>query len=126
MEHERLAKALADEGVAVTFGEDGRLLCAVVTMFNNRGDVDRLVAGGAGMGTRSSPRCTSTPAPFTSPVVRRGGKSPGTPARLAILDHGETRQTSTPTHGAGHRDDSLLEGGHDDRAQAIRARQPKP
>lgn len=51
MEHERLARALADEGVAVTFEENGRLLCAVVAMFNNRGDVDRFVAGGAGIGT---------------------------------------------------------------------------
>ena len=38
-----LAKALADEGVAVTFQEEGRLLRAAVAMFNNREDVDRLL-----------------------------------------------------------------------------------
>ena len=43
LEHERLAGALADDGVAVTFQEEGRLLRAAVGMFNNRGDVDRLV-----------------------------------------------------------------------------------
>lgn len=43
LEHERLAGALADDGVAVTFQEEGRLLRAAVGMFNNRSDVDRLV-----------------------------------------------------------------------------------
>ncbi len=43
LEHERLARALADEGVAVTFQEEGRLLRAAVAMFNNRSDVDRLI-----------------------------------------------------------------------------------
>ena len=40
----RLGRALADEGVAVTFQEDGSLLRAAVGMFNNRADVDRLLA----------------------------------------------------------------------------------
>ena len=43
LDHEALAGALADEGVAVTFQEEGRLLRAAVAMFNNRSDVDRLV-----------------------------------------------------------------------------------
>ena len=43
LDHERLGRALADEGVAVTFQEDGRLLRAAVGMFNNRADVDRLL-----------------------------------------------------------------------------------
>lgn len=38
-----LAGALAEEGVAVTFQEDGALLRASVSMFNNRSDVDRLL-----------------------------------------------------------------------------------
>ena len=40
---ERLSRALADEGVAITFQEDGQLLRAAVGMFNNRDDVDRLL-----------------------------------------------------------------------------------
>lgn len=43
LDHEALAAALEDEGVAVTFQEDGALLRAAVGMFNNRGDVDRLL-----------------------------------------------------------------------------------
>ena len=43
LEQEALAKALADEGIAVTFQEEGRLLRAAVAMFNNREDVDRLL-----------------------------------------------------------------------------------
>ncbi|MYC98169.1 MAG: aminotransferase class V-fold PLP-dependent enzyme [Gammaproteobacteria bacterium] len=43
LEHEALAKALADEGIAITFQEEGRLLRAAVAMFNNREDVDRLL-----------------------------------------------------------------------------------
>ena len=43
LDHEPLAKALADEGVAITFQEEGRLLRAAVAMFNNREDVDRLL-----------------------------------------------------------------------------------
>lgn len=43
LENERLARALADEGVAVTFQEEGRLLRAAVGMFNNREDVNRLL-----------------------------------------------------------------------------------
>ena len=43
LEHERLARALTDEGVAITFQEDGQLLRAAVGMFNNREDVDRLL-----------------------------------------------------------------------------------
>ena len=43
LEHEPLAKALADEGIAITFQEEGRLLRAAVAMFNNREDVDRLL-----------------------------------------------------------------------------------
>ena len=48
LDHEALAGALADEGVAVTFQENGALLRAAVGMFNNQGDVDRLlgVVGG--------------------------------------------------------------------------------
>ncbi len=49
LEHERLARALDDEGVAITFQEDGRLLRAAVGMFNNRSDVDRLLGVLAGM-----------------------------------------------------------------------------
>ena len=43
LDHERLSQALADEGVSITFQEDGRLLRAAVGMFNNRNDVDRLL-----------------------------------------------------------------------------------
>ena len=43
LEHERLAGALADEGIAITFQEEGSLLRAAVAMFNNREDVDRLL-----------------------------------------------------------------------------------
>ena len=43
LDHESLAKALADESIAVTFQEEGRLLRAAVAMFNNREDVDRLL-----------------------------------------------------------------------------------
>ena len=43
LEHEPLAKALADEGIAATFQEEGRLLRAAVAMFNNQDDVDRLL-----------------------------------------------------------------------------------
>ena len=48
LDHETLAGALAEAGVAVTFQEDGALLRAAVGMFNNRSDVDRLleVVGG--------------------------------------------------------------------------------
>lgn len=49
LEPERLARALAEEGVAVTFQEEGRLLRAAVAMFNNRSDVDRLVGVLAGL-----------------------------------------------------------------------------
>ena len=49
LDHETLAGALAGEGVAVTFQEDGALLRAAVGMFNNRGDVDRLLGVLAGM-----------------------------------------------------------------------------
>lgn len=43
LDPDTLAEALADDGVAVTFQEDGRLLRAAVAMFNNRADVDRLL-----------------------------------------------------------------------------------
>ncbi len=43
LEREPLAKALADDGIAATFQEEGRLLRAAVAMFNNREDVDRLL-----------------------------------------------------------------------------------
>ncbi len=43
LDHETLAGALADEGVSITFQEDGKLLRAAVGMFNNRSDVDRLL-----------------------------------------------------------------------------------
>ena len=43
LDHERLSQALADEGVAITFQEDGQLLRAGVGMFNSRDDVDRLL-----------------------------------------------------------------------------------
>jgi len=43
LDHERLGRALADEGVSVTFQEDGKLLRAAVGMFNNRNDVERLL-----------------------------------------------------------------------------------
>ena len=43
LDHETLAGALADEGVSITFQEDGKLLRAAVGMFNNRADVDRLL-----------------------------------------------------------------------------------
>ena len=43
LDHERLSRALADEGVSITFQEDGKLLRAAVGMFNNRDDVDRLL-----------------------------------------------------------------------------------
>ncbi len=43
LDHERLSQALADEGVAITFQEEGQLLRAGVGMFNSRDDVDRLL-----------------------------------------------------------------------------------
>lgn len=43
LDHERLSRALTDEGVSITFQEDGQLLRAGVGMFNNRDDVDRLL-----------------------------------------------------------------------------------
>ncbi len=43
LDRETLAGALADEGVSITFQEDGKLLRAAVGMFNNRADVDRLL-----------------------------------------------------------------------------------
>ena len=49
LEHERLAEALAEEGVSITFQEGGELLRAAVGMFNNRDDVDRLLGVLAGM-----------------------------------------------------------------------------
>ena len=49
LEHETLAGALADEGVSITFQEDGKLLRAAVGMFNNRADVDRLFEVLAGL-----------------------------------------------------------------------------
>ena len=49
LDPERLARALEDEGVAITFQEDSALLRAAVGMFNNRGDVDRLLGVLAGM-----------------------------------------------------------------------------
>ena len=49
LEHERLTEALAEEGVSITFQEDGELLRAAVGMFNNRDDVDRLLGVLAGM-----------------------------------------------------------------------------
>ena len=49
LEHERLTEALTEEGVSITFQEDGELLRAAVGMFNNRDDVDRLLGVLAGM-----------------------------------------------------------------------------
>ena len=49
LDHETLAGALADEGVSITFQEDGKLLRAAVGMFNNRADVDRLLGVLAGL-----------------------------------------------------------------------------
>ena len=49
LDHETLAGALADEGVSITFQEDGKLLRAAVGMFNNRSDVDRLLKVIAGL-----------------------------------------------------------------------------
>ena len=49
LDHETLAAALAEAGVAVTFQEDGELLRAAVGMFNNRSDVDRLLGVVAGL-----------------------------------------------------------------------------
>lgn len=49
LEHQRLAEALAEEGVAITFQENGELLRAAVGMFNNRSDVDRLLGVVAGL-----------------------------------------------------------------------------
>ena len=43
LDPERLSRALAGEGVAITFQEEGRLLRAAVGMFNNRADVDGLL-----------------------------------------------------------------------------------
>ena len=43
LDPERLSRALADEGVAITFQEDGKLLRAGVGMFNSRNDTDRLL-----------------------------------------------------------------------------------
>ena len=44
MEPEPLYDALQEAGVAVTFQEEGRLVRTAVAMFNNRDDVDRLLA----------------------------------------------------------------------------------
>ncbi len=44
LDPERFAKELTAAGVRFTFQEQGRLLRAAVAMFNNREDVDRLVA----------------------------------------------------------------------------------
>ncbi len=49
LDHETLAAALAEAGVAVTFQENGELLRAAVGMFNNRSDVDRLLGVVAGL-----------------------------------------------------------------------------
>ena len=49
LDHETLAGALAEAGVAVTFQEDGKLLRAAVGMFNNRSDVNRLLEVVAGL-----------------------------------------------------------------------------
>ncbi len=49
LDPELLSKALADEGVSVTFQEEGQLLRAAVAMFNNRSDVDRLLGVLAGL-----------------------------------------------------------------------------
>ena len=49
LEPERLADALVEEGVSITFQEDGELLRAAVGMFNNRADVDRLLGVLAGL-----------------------------------------------------------------------------
>ena len=49
LDHERLGRELADEGVAITFQEEGKLLRAAVGMFNNQGDVDRLIGVLAGL-----------------------------------------------------------------------------
>jgi selenocysteine lyase/cysteine desulfurase len=49
LDPERLSGALADDGVAITFQEEGRLLRAAVGMFNNRSDVDRLLGVLAGL-----------------------------------------------------------------------------
>ena len=43
LDPERLSQELADEGVSITFQEEGRLLRAGVGMFNSRDDVDRLL-----------------------------------------------------------------------------------
>ena len=43
LDHERLSRALANEGVSVSFQEDGQLLRAAVGMFNSRDDLDRLL-----------------------------------------------------------------------------------
>ncbi len=43
LDHGTLSKALAEEGIAVTFQEEGRLLRAAVAMFNNQEDMDRLM-----------------------------------------------------------------------------------
>ncbi len=43
LDHARLSQALDDEGVAVTFQEEGSLLRAGIAMYNNRDDVDRLL-----------------------------------------------------------------------------------
>ena len=49
LDPERLSGALADEGVSITFQEDGKLLRAAVAMFNNRDDVNRLLGVIRGM-----------------------------------------------------------------------------
>ena len=49
LDPERLSEALADQGVAITFQEEGRLLRAAVGMFNNESDVDRLMQVLAGL-----------------------------------------------------------------------------
>jgi len=49
IEPDRLASALREADVQVTFQEEGRLLRAGVAMFNNRDDVDRLLAVFSGL-----------------------------------------------------------------------------
>ena len=43
LDHERLSRELAKDGVSITFQEDGQLLRAGVGMFNSRDDLDRLL-----------------------------------------------------------------------------------
>ncbi|MDA0330296.1 MAG: aminotransferase class V-fold PLP-dependent enzyme [Gemmatimonadetes bacterium] len=44
LDPETLAAALADDGVRFTFQEEGRLMRTAIAMFNNREDIDRLLA----------------------------------------------------------------------------------